>query len=127
MEPNRNVDRLKYLINDHSIINQEKLSLPVDKWEKNNLNRIPKCSTVLVLLTNLFYIKAEKKKKGGLHLFSLLNLSIYTDCCYYFPNHSIFHFMLNIIEFEILFIQFFLTVISQESEDIVWYSNYDLG
>lgn len=63
MEPNRNVDRLKYLINDHSIINQEKLSLPVDKWEKNNLNRIPKCSTVLVLLTNLFYIKAEKKKK----------------------------------------------------------------
>lgn len=31
IETNINVDRLKYLINDHSIISQGKISLPADK------------------------------------------------------------------------------------------------
>lgn len=61
-EQNRNVDRLKYLINDHSIINQGKVSLPADKWGKNNSTRISKMQESIGSAQRfvLFYIYADK-------------------------------------------------------------------
>ena len=60
MEPNRSVNRLKYLINLHSITNQEKKSFPADKWEESSLSRITECDRLLGLPTNFIFCRLKK-------------------------------------------------------------------